>query len=190
MPSSVITAAIALVLTLADQLPPWASASAIRDASSRVASDAAFAQSLEARLAPGSMVFQLPVVDFPEGQQVLGATDYEHLRPYLHSTRLHFSYGSDKGRPREAWQRRAEALVPADMARALERMGFAGLLLNRKAYPDSGLELREALAAAGRSEAWESTDHDFLFIRLEPAAQAEAPDDVLPKTDEAGVRAP
>jgi hypothetical protein len=187
---SVITAAIALALTLADQLPPWTSASAIRDTSSRVASDAAFAQSLEARLPPGSMLFQLPVVDFPEGQQVLGATDYEHLRPYLHPTRLRFSYGSDKGRPREAWQRRAEALVPADMARALERMGFAGLLVNRKAYPDGGLELREALAAAGRSEAWESTDHDFLFIRLQPAAQPAAPDDVLPKTDEAGVRAP
>jgi hypothetical protein len=136
------------------------------------------------------MLFQLPVVDFPEGQQVLGATDYEHLRPYLQTTRLRFSYGSDKGRPREAWQRRAEALVPADMAGALERMGFAGLLVNRKAYPDGGLELKEALAAAGRSEAWESTDHDFLFIQLQPAAQPEAPDEVLPKIDEAGVRAP
>jgi hypothetical protein len=187
---SVITAAIALALTLADQLPPLASPSAIRDTGSRVASDAAFAQSLEGRLPPGSMVFQLPVVDFPEGQQVLGTSDYEHLRTYLHSRWLRFSYGSDKGRPRDAWQRRAEALVPAEMASALERVGFAGLLVNRKGYPDGGLQLKEALAAAGRSEAWESTDHDFLFIRLQPAAQPEAPDEVLPKTDEAGVRAP
>ena len=84
------------------------------------------------------MLFQLPVVDFPEGQRVRGATDYEHLRPYLHSTQLRFSYGSDKGRPREAWQRRVEALEPEAMADALERMGFAGLLVNRKAYEDGG----------------------------------------------------
>lgn len=181
---SVILAAIALTLTLADQLPPRTGSSAIWGTNWRQASDAAFVQSVEARLPPGSMLFQLPVVDFPEGRPVLGATDYEHLRPYLHATRLRFSYGSDKGRPREAWQRRAEALPPAELARALERIGFAGLLLNRKAYPDAGLELKDALAAAGRAESWESSDHDFLFVRLEPEAVPAAPDEVLPKTDE------
>ena len=188
---SVIAAALALALTLADQLPPWTSASAIRDTtSSRVASDAAFAQSLVARLPPGSMLFQLPVVDFPEGQQVLGATDYEHLRPYLHTTQLRFSYGSDKGRPREAWQRRAEALPPAEMASALERMGFAGLLVNRKAYPDGATELQGALLAQGRSEAWESPDRDFLLIRLQPAAQPAPPDEAIPKSDLTAGKAP
>ena len=121
---------------------------------------------------------------------MLGATDYEHLRPYLHTTQLRFSYGSDKGRPREAWQRRAEALDPAAMASPLERIGFAGLLVNRKAYADGGAELREALVTAGRTEAWESSDHDFLFIRLEPAARPAAPDEVLPRTDQAGAVAP
>ena len=187
---SVIAAAIALALTLVDQLPSRTSASAIRETGSRVASDAAFAQLLEARLLAGSMLFQLPVVDFPEGRPVLGASDYEHLRPYLHATRLRFSYGSDKGRPREAWQRRVEALPPAAMASALERMGFAGLLVNRKAYPDGAAELRETLFAQGRSEAWESPDRDFLLIRLQPAAQPAPPDVVIPNGDAAGAQAP
>ena len=90
------------------------------------------------------MLFQLPVVDFPEGPRILEATDYEHLRPYLHATRLRFSYGSDKGRPREAWQRRAEALEPEAMADALERIGFAGLLVNRKAYEDGAADAARA----------------------------------------------
>jgi len=187
---SVIAAAIALALTLVDQLPSRTSASAIRETGSRVASDAAFAQLLEARLPAGSMLFQLPVVDFPEGRPVLGASDYEHLRPYLHSTRLRFSYGSDKGRPREAWQRRAEALSPAAMASALERIGFAGLLVNCKAYVDGAAELRDVLAAQGRSEAWESPDHDFLLIRLMPTTQPVLPDEVIPTNDETGARAP
>ena len=187
---SVIAAAIALALTLVDQLPSRTSASAIHETGSRVASDAEFVQSLEARLPAGSMLFQLPVVDSPEGRPVLGASDYEHLRPYLHATRLRFSYGSDKGRPREAWQRRVEALPPAAMASALERMGFAGLLLNRKAYPDGAAELRETLFARGRSEAWESPDGDFLLIRLQPAVQPASPDEVTPKSDVGGAQAP
>ena len=106
-------------------------------------------RSLEAALPAGAMLFQLPVVDFPEGQRIRAASDYEHLRPYLHSTRLRFSYGSDKGRARDAWQRRVEALEPAAMADALERMGFSGLVVNRKAYPDGAQELRDAARGLG-----------------------------------------
>jgi len=177
--SSVAAAAVVGALTLADQLPPRTSPAAIREVRDRVASDSGFAQSLEAALPDGAMLFQLPVVDFPEGRAILAAGDYEHLRPYLHAQRLRFSYGSDKGRPREAWQRRAEALEPAAMADALERMGFAGLVVNRRAYEDEARGLRESLATSGRLEAWESADHDFLFVRLRPAAAPLLPDQAL-----------
>ncbi len=115
---------------------------------------------------------------------MLEATDYEHLRPYLHSKQLALQLRLGQGRPRDAWQRRAEALEPAALADALERIGFAGLLVNRKAYEDGAEELRERLAASGRQEAWESPDHDFLFVRLRPAARSEAPDDVIPPAHE------
>lgn len=183
---SVAGAILVGALTLADQLPPRTSPAVIRESRARLASDEGFARSLEAALPFGAMLFQLPVVDFPEGRQILGAADYEHLRPYLHSRGLRFSYGSDKGRPREAWQRRAEALQPAAMAQALERMGFAGIVANRKAYEDAARGLRESLAESGRLEAWESADHDFLFVRLRPAATPAVPDRVLPPATPAG----
>ena len=182
--ASVVAAAIAGAMTLADQLPPRTRAGAIREMGNRVASDAAFARSLEAALPAGAMLFQLPVVDFPEGKPILAASDYEHLRPYLHARQLRFSYGSDKGRPQDAWQRRVESLEPAPMAEALERIGFAGIVVNRKAYPDGAQELREALAAAGRLEAWEGPDRDFLFVRLTPEPSPQPPDAVLPPADE------
>jgi hypothetical protein len=176
-----VAAAVALgVLTLVDQLPARRSLASIRDSGAHVASDASLARALEAALPAGAMLFQLPAVDYPEGQRLQNAGDYEHLRPYLHAERLRFSYGSDKGRPREAWQRRAAALEPAAMAAALERIGFAGVLVNRKAYADGGAELRDALAQAGRREAWESADRDFLFVRLQPATTPEPPDSVVP----------
>ena len=178
--ASVLAAAVLGVLTLADQLPPRTPLEAIRERGAVLASDAVFTRSLENALPAGAMLFQLPVVDFPEGQRVRGTSDYEHLRPYLHSKQLRFSYGSDKGRPREAWQRRVEALEAEPMADALERMGFAGLLVIRKAYEDGAQDLRDRLAATGRDEAFESPDRDFVFVRLRPAPSPMPPDEVVP----------
>ena len=178
---SVLAATVAIVVTLADQVPPRVRADAIRELGARVASDATFVRSIEATLPPGAMLFQLPVVDFPEGPRVNHATDYEHLRPYLHSRRLRFSYGSDKGRARDAWQHRTESLEPEELANALERIGFAGLLVNRKGYQDGAQSLRERLAASGRLEAWESPDGDFLFVRLRPAVDPVPPDVAVPE---------
>lgn len=178
--ASVLAAAVLGALTLADQLPPRTPLEAIRERGAVLASDAVFTRSLENALPAGAMLFQLPVVDFPEGQRVRGTSDYEHLRPYLHSKQLRFSYGSDKGRPREAWQRRVEALEAEPMADALERMGFAGLLVIRKAYEDGAQDLRDRLAATGRDEAFESPDRDFVFVRLRPAPSPMPPDEVVP----------
>jgi hypothetical protein len=188
--ASLLAAILLTALTLADQLPPRTRSSAIQAVSASLASDATFTRSLESALPASAMLFQLPVVDYPEGQRIRGATDYEHLRPYLHASQLRFSYGSDKGGARDEWQRRAEALEPQALADALERIGFSGLLINRKAYEDGAAALRARLASSGRQEAWESPDHDFLFIRLRPAAQASAPDEVIPKTPDAGSATP
>jgi phosphoglycerol transferase len=183
---SVAAAAVAVVVVVTDEVPPRTSADAIREVAARVASDAAFVRSLEAALLPGAMLFQLPVVDFPEGPRVNRATDYEHLRPYLHSRQLRFSYGSDKGRASDAWQHRAAALEPEALAEALERIGFAGLLVNRKGYEDGARELQERLAASGRLEAWNSPDGDFLFVRLRPSAPTLSPDVAVPAAPPAG----
>ena len=178
--ASVLAAAVLGVLTLADQLPPRTPLEAIRERGAVLASDAVFTRSLENALPAGAMLFQLPVVDFPEGQRVRGTSDYEHLRPYLHSKQLRFSYGSDEGRPREAWQRRVETLEAEPMADALERMGFAGLLVIRKAYEDGAQDLHDRLAATGRDEAFESPARDFVFVRLRPAPSPMPPDEVVP----------
>jgi hypothetical protein len=175
--ASMVAAALVVGIAFADQCPRWTPAVQVAEARTTMASDRTFVQSLETALPPQAMIFMLPVVDCPEGARVRSATDYENFRPYLFSMRLRFSYGSDKGRPREAWQRSVEALDAGPMADALERIGFSGLLVNRKAYEDGAQGLRETLAATGRREAWESPDHDFLFIRLGPAPQPSAPPD-------------
>jgi hypothetical protein len=173
---SVLAAVLVTGVALRDQFPRSGPATQVAAVGRTLASDRTFTRSLEATLPPEAMLFMLPVVDFPEGPRVRKATDYEHFRPYLFSTRLRYSYGSDKGRPREEWQRGMEELAPEAMAAALEGYGFAGLIVNRKAYEDGGDELRRALAASGRLEAWESPDRDFLFVRLQPQAAPRMPE--------------
>jgi hypothetical protein len=179
-PASLAAAAAACALVLLDQVPWHDPREAIHRWAGATTSDRLLVRSLEAALPRGAMLFQLPVADCPEGLRIGNAVPHEHFRPYLYAETLRFSYGTDKGRPREAWQRRVEALPPEAMARALEQIGFAGLLVNRKGYEDGGDELRRRMAAAGRSEAWESADRDFLFIRLTPVPSPALPDVVVP----------
>ncbi len=130
-----------------------------------------FVASLERSLPPGAMLFMLPLVEFPEGRSAPGVGEYEHLRPYLHahSRRLRFSFGADKGRPREEWQVAAVAQSPARMVAELERCGFAGILVDRRAYPNTGADLLAQLSAAGRDVTLTRAGGDYAFVPLRPA---------------------
>ena len=99
-PRARVIAAIAIALIgLWDQLPPLGRAAvATQIYAPMVASDRQYTQALDAVLPKGAMVFQLPVMDFPEVPPIHQMTDYEHFRPYILSDELRFSYGANKGR--------------------------------------------------------------------------------------------
>jgi len=115
------------------------------------------------------MLFMMPVTEFPEGRRVLGFEEYDHLRPYLFSRRLRFSFGTDKGRPQDAWQHEVEAQPPARLANALETCGFAGILLNRRAYADGAQEVLAAMRAAGLQVRVAHAAGDYVLIGLTPS---------------------
>jgi hypothetical protein len=165
-----LTALLAAAVAVADQVPLRGSREALRQTQAAVAQDEAFVAALEASVPPGAMLFMLPLVEFPEGRAVLGAGEYEHLRPYLHARHLRFSFGADKGRPREAWQLEAAAQPPARMVEELERCGFAGILLDRRAYPHAAADFLADLAAAGRRVTLANAAGDYVFVPLRPAA--------------------
>jgi phosphoglycerol transferase len=125
----------------------------------------------ERRVPVGTMVFQLPAMQFPESGFLGRVPDYDQLRPYLFSKALHFSYGNMKGRPEAQWQNRIAALSAAELVAELERLGFGGLYVLRQAYAPQQVEaLLEALRGLGRTEILESEYGDSLFVVLHPAA--------------------
>ena len=108
-----IVAVLGLVIFV-DQVPRSPAAEYVNTTAAFVDSDRRFVADMEAALPANAMVFQLPVMEYPESP-VPGLGSYEHFRPYLYSSGLRYSFGSQKGREREAWQKEI-ASMPADKA--------------------------------------------------------------------------
>jgi hypothetical protein len=168
-------AAVVAIVGLGDQLPARRSSEAGRLIAGRVSSDRLLGEEMEKRLGPGAMVFQLPVLDFPEGRPQLRVNEYDHFRPYLATRTLRFSYGESKGRARGAWQRECIRMEPAALVRTLENIGFAALYINRQGYADYAERLLSALAATGRTELVEATGANAVVVLLHPVEQPQPP---------------
>lgn len=162
-----------ITIGLWDQLPPKVSEIQIQQASDFVQSDRNFATVLESKMLQSSMVFQLPVIDFPEYGLFKQMADYEHLRPYLFTQRLHYSYGTNKGRGDADWQIELSKLAPADMAAKLEAFGFGAVMINRKGFEDKGVRLIDELVSSDRPVL--SDNGELIAIGLNPAVTTISP---------------
>jgi hypothetical protein len=94
------------------------------------------------------MIFQLPYVPFPESPPVHEMLDYDHLKAYLQSKSLRWSYGAIRGREGDEWQRSVAVLPVPAFAETLAFAGFNGVYVDRSGYEDKGAALESELAAA------------------------------------------
>lgn len=130
------------------------------------ASDSQFIERIEASLPSNAMIFQLPYVAFPEAPPVNRMYDYDHLRAYLHSKNLRWSYGTMKGRDVDRWQRRVSSLPPSTLAETLTFAGFKGIYLNRDGYSDRAATLEAELISALGAKPLISNDQRLEFFDL------------------------
>jgi phosphoglycerol transferase len=124
-------------------------------------SDARFVRSIEKKVAPGAMIFQLPYLTYPE------ASRYDPARGYLHSRTLRWSYGAMVNERSDLWQRRVQALSPQEMVKELATADFSGLYLDRKILPGNGAALEQELIAILGEEPLVSTQSQLSFFSLE-----------------------
>jgi hypothetical protein len=132
--------------------------------------DGAFVASMERQLPKNAMVFQLPVVDFPDNSSTQGMSDYDLIKEgYLHSKTLRWSAGGIAGRDGE-WQWPASLLPMRDLVRGLIAMGFSALTLDRFGFPHSSVQLKQLKTLLGKPI---STSGDRLVAwDLRPAASS------------------
>ena len=150
-----------------DQVPRAPTREEITAIERQVAADRDFTERMEAALPSGAMVFQMPVMEFPESP-IQGVPPYDHFRPYIFSKHLRFSFGTHKGRERETWQPAVQAKlfegasldqksgrIELNVANAraavaeLERLGFSAVSINRNGFPDQGKGLEKTLRELG-----------------------------------------
>jgi hypothetical protein len=96
--------------------------------------DVDYTARIEGRMPKGSSIFELPAMPYPESETIHRMTDYEAVRPYLHSKDLRWSYGGVKGRPQADWQAAAALMDTPDLLTALSAAGFTGLHIDRFGY--------------------------------------------------------
>ena len=159
-----------------DQAPPLVSAADWQGTARAVASDRDFTEEMEQRLPAQAMVFQFPVMDFPESpSQGLGG--YDHFRPYIYSHQLRFAFGTDKGRPQDQWRHDLERLPLGDMINRLQSYGFSALYVNLDAVADKGAPLINALKKGiDANDMFTSDRGDLLCVLLKPSATPVLPD--------------
>jgi len=161
-----VGSAIAMMV-LWDQVPRPPTAAETASIIRQVDSDRAFTAKMEATLPEGAMVFQLPIMEYPESPAP-GVPPYDHFRPYLYSTKLRYSFGSMKGRPRENWQRELGQRPLEEAVAEIEKRGFAAIYVNRNGFPERAQPIEKALRAMGyRKPPIVSDTGDLVCIPLE-----------------------
>jgi len=130
--------------------------------------DEAFIRSVESLMPAGASILQLPNMRFPESPPIHNMADYEHLRAYLHSRTLRWSYGSMRGRFWDAWLTDLTRKPGREMIERAVMAGFEGIMINRDGYPDRGASLEQELAAVSAAAPLQSQDSRLVFYDLRP----------------------
>jgi hypothetical protein len=111
------------------------------------------------------MVYQLPYFAFPNDQPLARMGIYDHVRGYLYSDTLRWSYGGMMGREAD-WQQTL-AGQPVDLLVArLAATGFAGIYVDRFGYHDSAAALETELVSLVGPPSTVSRDRRFSFFPL------------------------
>jgi phosphoglycerol transferase len=136
--------------------------------------DRAFVQAIEKQLEPGAAVYQLPYMPFPEVPPQHHLPDYGLTVGFLHSHALHWSYGGMKGRPGDLFYRGLAQEPIERQIEVIKKLGFSGIYIDRRGYPDNGAEIvAQVTAALGYGPSLEHAEHKMVFFPVQGAVKVQ-----------------
>jgi len=166
-----VTVAALLIVGVVDQTPgsnPYA-----RQNAEYLAYDAYFG-SIEASLAAGDWVVQLPYQPFPESHMPTGSDANDVLIPYLHTESIAWTGGGIKGRPQSDWTGELQLLDAGRIPAVAAAAGASGLLLDREATTEGWLDEWPDAFTASLGEPRESDDGRYLYWSLDALGSGKA----------------
>lgn len=172
LPRRMMTSALAVICALLllfawiDQTtPPCLPCIAKTQDNYRIDKD--FYGALEASLPPSSAVYELPYVWTPESPPVNGMLQYEHLRPFLDTKTLRWSLGGTRGRIGDLFYRSLSDESPDEQLGVIRKLGFAGVLVNRRGYADNGDAVIAAIQKDLGAPSATNARGDEVFFKLQ-----------------------
>jgi phosphoglycerol transferase len=130
-------------------------------------SDQEFVRRIEKQVPVGSLILQLPYMPFPENGPIEKMNEYSHLRGYLFSQHLRWSYGAIKGRP-EASEIEKVSQIPLQL-HSIQEMGYHGIYVDRFGFSDNGREVEQQLIQSTGFRPLVSRNQRFSFFVLSPS---------------------
>lgn len=155
---SLIFSILLLICGLYDQLPARPDLDVKRQQEELIHLDRVFSESLEDKLPINSMVFQYPIMLFPEVPPIEKMSDYQNFRPYLFTKNLRYSYGTNKGRFDSVFQSKLSNLKFEELISEIEGYGFSAIVLNKNGMADFGNEKIAFLESMGYERISENQD--------------------------------
>lgn len=165
---------LVLILGILDQTTP-AFVPSYDQITEEFGSDADFIRRIETLVPRNAMIFQLPYMPFPETPAMHRMRSYDHLRGYLHSKTLRWSFGAMKFREGDTWQKQMAAKPLGELVEALQLAGFHGIYLDRYGYADQGVEVETNLSALLNTRPLISANQRLSFFNFAGARHFTAP---------------
>jgi phosphoglycerol transferase len=128
-----------------------------------------FVKQIEAKVPAGSSVFQLPITGFPPDGGIDRMLTFDHARPYLASSHLHWSWPSFSQQHRR-WLTKVEGLKGKDLAEALILSNFRLIWIDRFGYTDDGRSTIASLTAVGAKELLPGAHPRYVALDLADVA--------------------
>lgn len=139
-------------------------------------SDRLFVKGIEEFLDDKKPILVLPYLEFPEGSTKDLKDPYTPLRLYIHSKKLHQSYGVTKGRLGDLWFRTLNELPRDQMLENIIASGFQGIILfDQTLRPLQEVSLEKELEKYLGNPTLQSAQKDISFYKLESTVGTVAP---------------
>jgi hypothetical protein len=148
-----------------DQTPNWIPTLA-RVSQVAFDRDAQSGNELMRILGPGSRVYQMPYVAFPEAPANYQEGLYGLSRWYLHTHGIQWSYPAMKGSEADLWIRQIETLPLPKRLGTLSASGFNAVMVDRVAYADNAKAVEEKLAEIVGPADFVCADNSCALYRL------------------------
>ena len=123
-----------------------------------------FVQALDKVCAENSAILQMPFTAFPETPPVGDMGPYEHMKPFLYSDRLRWSYASMRGRAASETIRSLNH-VPFDV-NELRRAGYEGIEVDLAGFPGPDRDVILGALQALKTQPIRSETGRYLFYAV------------------------